>query len=123
VIAWVAGHVHFHAAIRHGDEARGFVELTTSSLIDWPQQGRILEFVRVADQGRREIAIISTVVDHSAPAEWSHESLDDPVNLAAISRALAANDYRLRGGSRRGRLLESSPEMRNAVWRVPDPFA
>jgi metallophosphoesterase (TIGR03767 family) len=123
VIAWIAGHVHFHAAIRHGDEERGFVELTTSSLIDWPQQGRILEFVRVADQGRREIAIISTVVDHAAPAEWSHGSLDDPVNLAAISRALAANDYRLREGSRRGLLLESSPEMRNVVWRVPDPFA
>jgi metallophosphoesterase (TIGR03767 family) len=122
VIAWIAGHVHFHAALRHGDEERGFVELTTSSLIDWPQQGRILEFVRVEDEGRREIAIISTVVDHAAPAEWSDQALDDHVNLAAISRALAANDYRLREGSVRGATLDSTPEMRNVVWRVPDCF-
>ena len=123
VIAWIAGHVHFHAAIRHGDDTSGFVELTTASLIDWPQQGRILEFVRVADSGRPEVAIISTVVDHAAPATWSPEHLDDPLALAAISRALSANDYRLRESSLRGLRLDSSPEVRNVTWRVPDPFA
>jgi metallophosphoesterase (TIGR03767 family) len=123
VIAWIAGHVHFHAALRHGDDVSGFWELTTASLIDWPQQGRILEFVRVEDAGRPEIAIISTVVDHEAPPHWDASALDDPANLAAISRALAANDYRLRASSLRGLRLESTPDVRNTVWRLPDPLA
>jgi metallophosphoesterase (TIGR03767 family) len=121
VIAWIAGHVHFHAALRHKSRTRAFVELTTASLIDWPQQGRMLEFVRLTESG--EIAIVSTVMDHVAPPQWSPTELSDPINLASISRALAANDYRLRGESLRWQMLESSPEMRNVVWRVPDPFS
>jgi metallophosphoesterase (TIGR03767 family) len=120
VIAWIAGHVHFHAALRHGDAERGFIELTTASLVDWPQQGRVLEFVRVRDEGTPQIAIISTVVDHAGPVAWTSGALDDPMNLAAISRTLAANDYRLREGSLRGLVLESAPDVRNVVWRVPD---
>ena len=121
VVAWIAGHVHCHSATRHGDETTGFWEITTSSLIDWPQQGRILEFIR--DTAAGEIAIVSTVIDHLAPAQWSASALDDPVNLAAISRTLAANDYRLRHDSPRGDRLNSSPAMRNNVWRTRDPLA
>lgn len=120
VIAWIAGHVHFHAAMRHGDDERGFIELTTASLIDWPQQGRVLEFVRVHEAGVPQIAIISTVIDHAGPVEWHPGALADPMNLAAISRSLAANDYRLRESSLRGLVLESAPDVRNVVWRVPD---
>jgi hypothetical protein len=120
VIAWIAGHVHFHAALRHERNGHAFIELTTASLIDWPQQGRILEFLRLPESG--EIAIVSTVVDHQAPVEWTTD-LDDVANLASISRTLAANDYRMRENSLRGLTLESSPDVRNVVWRVPDPFA
>ena len=123
VIAWIAGHVHFHAAVRHGDEDRGLWEITTSSLIDWPQQGRILEFVRVTDGERPEIAIISTVVDHGAPVTWSADGLEDAATIASVSRTLAANDYRTRGDSLRGRHLDAEPQVRNVVWRVPDPLA
>jgi 3',5'-cyclic AMP phosphodiesterase CpdA len=118
VVAWLAGHVHFHAALRHESEGHAFVEITTGSLIDWPQQGRILEFVKEGD----EIAIVSTVVDHHAPSSWSADDLGSHVNLASISRALAANDFSLREDSLRGISLESTPEVRNVVWRVPDPF-
>jgi hypothetical protein len=68
------------------------------------------------------VAIISTVVDHDAPAQWSPDALDDPANLAAVSRALAANDYRMRTSSLRGLLLDSTPDVRNVVWRLPDPL-
>jgi len=119
VIAWIAGHVHFHAVLRHEREGGAFVELTTSSLIDWPQQARILEFVRDREAG--EIAIVSTVIDHHAPPSWSAD-LGDVTNLASVSRVLAANDYRVREGSLRGLTLDSSPAVRNVVWRVPDPF-
>ncbi len=124
VIAWIAGHVHFHAAAwRPGQGGSGFWEITTASLIDWPQQGRILEFVRTRERVTPEIAIISTVIDHGGPVSWSPSALSDAANLASISRSLAANDYRLRGGSVRGLNLESDPEVRNVVWRVPDPYA
>jgi len=120
VIAWIAGHVHFHAAMRHDNGQRAFIEITSASLIDWPQQGRILEFLRLPGTG--EVAIVSTVVDHCAPPEWDASALDDHVNLASVSRALSANDYRLRENSLRGLTLDSSPDVRNVVWHVPDPF-
>lgn len=123
VIAWIAGHVHHHACLWHHDGDRGFWEITTSSLIDWPQQGRILEFIRVDEGGLPEIAIVSTVVDHNGPARADYQSLESPVALASISRTLAANDYRLRDSSPRGLTLESSPEVRNCIWRLRDPLA
>lgn len=122
VVAWIAGHVHFHFAMRHGDDTSGFWEITTSSLIDWPQQARILELVQVDDGERPEVAIISTVVDHGAPAHWSADAIDDPAVIASVSRELSANDYRLRESSLRGLLLDSAPDVRNVVWRVPDPL-
>lgn len=123
VVAWIGGHVHHHAARRHGDDRHGFWELTTASLIDWPQQSRVVELIRVHDRGRPEIAIVSTVADHAGPIPWRAASLADPHGLASISRVLAANDYRLRGTSLRGLRLESSAAVRNTVWRLPDPMA
>jgi hypothetical protein len=123
VIAWIAGHVHHHASLWHHDGDHGFWEITTASLIDWPQQGRILEFIQVTERGLAEIAIISTVVDHAGPARANYQSLHTPGDLAAISRTLAANDYRRRDSSLRGLTLDSSPEVRNCIWRLRDPLA
>ena len=129
VIAWMAGHIHAHAALWHGralpdgeDPDHGFWEFTTGSLIDWPQQGRIVEFIR--EDGR--IWIVSTVVDHDAPIEppGSLTRADPPPEeLAAWSRLLAANDYRIRGESFRRYLLDSHASLRNVVWSLADPFA
>lgn len=113
VIMWIAGHVHFNAAIHHGPDDAGFWEITTASLIDWPQQGRILEFVQVG----ADIAIVSTVVDHHSPVMWDGQTLDTP-NLAGISRLLAANDYQRREASDLNELRAGSPEVRNVVWWV-----
>jgi metallophosphoesterase (TIGR03767 family) len=123
VIAWMAGHVHHHAALRHGDERSGFWEFTTASLIDWPQQARIVEFLRVSDGDQPEIAIISTVADHAAEVTWHGSDIEGPEALASVSRALSSNDYRLRNGAMRGLVLDSNPAVRNTVWRVPDPLA
>lgn len=118
VVAWVAGHVHAHTSLWHPrppalGPTGGFWEITTASLIDWPQQGRVLELVR--EPGG--LALASTVLDHlGAPG-----SLDDPLALAGLSRTLAVNDYRARGG-----LLSRAagrPQDRDAVWRMPDPRA
>ena len=121
VIAWLAGHIHAHGVIVHERDGHAFVELTTASLIDWPQQGRILEFVRTDDATGPCIAIVSTVMNHLAPIDWRGGDLTDHRRLASISRVLAANDYQLRDGSIRSLVLESIPQARNNVWLVPDP--
>lgn len=120
VIAWVAGHIHFNAAIMHEQGESKLLEITTASLIDWPQQGRIFEIVR----SNGKVGIISTVVDHCSPLS-PHESLPDRLNLesmASISRLLAANDYQRRDHSPLNEMREGAPEVRNTVWWVPDPF-
>lgn len=120
VVAWVAGHVHAHTHLWHQapDRAGGLWEVTTSSLIDWPQQLRTLELVREPDG---TLVLASTVLDHVAPTSWDAMALDEVPNLAALSRALAANDYRGRSGRRAA--AAGRPTDRNALWRLPDPFA
>ncbi len=129
VVAWIAGHVHVHAAQYRGDEQRGFWEITTSSLIDWPQQVRLLELLRVDDGAGPQIALVSTVVDHASPSGmgagfWADgPDLSDPALLAGLSRELSANDYRMRERPLRGLTLDSSAAVRNVTWRSPDPLS
>lgn len=126
VVAWAAGHVHAHSALRHtapgarGERGEGLWEITTASLVDWPQQLRVLELVR---EPGGTVALVSTVVDHAAPTVWDPAALDDPAHLASVSRALAANDYRARHEPLRPALAAGRDGDRNAVWRLPDPFA
>ena len=112
VILWVAGHVHFNAAIEHRNQSNNFWEITTASLIDWPQQGRILEFVNTGDS----IAIISTVVDHNSLLGYDPQMPLDIPHMAGISRLLAANDYQRRSASPMNELREGAPEARNVIW-------
>lgn len=114
VVLWIAGHIHMNAALKHGDDYNWFWEVTTASLIDWPQQGRILEFVRSGD----EVVITSTVVDHESPLSRPTDGNYSTHDLAGISRLLAANDYQRRDPSPVNELREGSPEVRNAEWRV-----
>lgn len=116
VIAWLAGHVHANHIVKHASESGHVLwEITTASLIDWPQQARIVEFIDCGD----EVVIAATMVDHEAPLEaWSSTRVD-PRALASISRSLAANDYhdRAHGGSAFA-WREGSPGMRNCVLRT-----
>lgn len=112
VLIWIAGHVHMNAAIRHGDDGRWLWEVTTSSLIDWPQQGRILEFLDYGDR----VAIASTVVDHASPVLWEPSMALDTSALASLSRLLAANDYQRRDEQDREAWNASSANTRNTVW-------
>jgi metallophosphoesterase (TIGR03767 family) len=119
VVAWLSGHVHRHTTQWHQapDRAGGLWEVTTASLVDWPQQWRVVEVVRE----RGTVALACTAMDHAAPVAWDAARLEDPLVLAALSRTLAANDYRAR---RPGVLehLAGAPEDRNVVLRLADPF-
>lgn len=116
VLAWLDGHTHTTRIIAHPGPSGGFWEITAPSLIDWPQQGRIVELLRTHDG----YALACTMLDHAAPARWD-PLLPGPGDLAALSRELAANSWAAPPWTqgpdthpRRGR-----PEDRNALLLLP----
>ncbi len=88
VVLWLNGHTHANAVRprRHpGHPRRGFWEVTTCAVIDWPCQTRLVE---LADCGGY-LSIVCTMVDHDTPV--APRSLDTSDDLAALHRELAAN--------------------------------
>jgi metallophosphoesterase (TIGR03767 family) len=119
VIIWIAGHVHRHASgIHTRNDGSTFLELTTASHIDWPQQSRIIEIIK--EKGN--IAIASTIIDHLGHLDWQDRELDY-LTMAGISRQIALNDWQKRDEIKQASLGQGSKEDRNIVWRVSDPFA
>jgi metallophosphoesterase (TIGR03767 family) len=88
VVLWLNGHTHTNTVRSHhdpADPARGFWEVTTCAVADWPCQTRVVELV---DHGEY-LSIVTTMVDHDTPLRpVSLETTDD---LAALHRELAAN--------------------------------
>jgi metallophosphoesterase (TIGR03767 family) len=124
VVAWVNGHTHVNTITAHprapGSKAGGgFWEITTSSHIDWPQQGRLIELI---DNTDGTLSIITTIIDTAAPAAHDGQ-LDTPATLSSLSRELAANDWQARThttptvDSHRGSILD-----RNTELLVPAPL-
>ncbi len=123
VILWLAGHTHRNKISYFGpDEFHGFWQIETSSLIDWPQQGRIVEIFEDRDG---EICIGTTMFDHagSIGLDPSHTKLDDVHNLAGLSRLLAVNDWQRRGGPFAIEKNEGQAEDRNTFLRLPARLA
>lgn len=83
-VLWLNGHTHTTTVRPHGS----WWEVTAPSLIDWPQQGRVVEILA----GEGILTIATTMLDHAAPARWSG-SLEGVLPLASLSRELAANDW------------------------------
>ena len=118
VIAWVNGHTHTnniraHVRKKDGKVLNGFWEINTASHIDWPQQGRIVEIANNLDG---TLSIFCTMLDHAAPNTWDEGRLDEPLQLAALSRELAANDWQERDHDRRGARSARNVEL---VLRAP----
>jgi metallophosphoesterase (TIGR03767 family) len=93
VVAWVNGHTHHndvqpHARPSGAAVGGGFWEINTASHVDWPQQSRIVE---VVGNGDGTLSIFGTIIDHAAPTAWP-TGPSTPLELAALSRELAAND-------------------------------
>ena len=96
VVAWVNGHTHVNNIIPHvrpsgWSTKGGFWEINTASHIDFPQQARIVELV---DNRDGTLSIFGTIIDALAPLRWM--STKNEVQLAALSRELAANDWQAR---------------------------
>jgi hypothetical protein len=119
LIAWIAGHVHRHASGMHTrQDGSTFLEFTTASHIDWPQQSRVLEIVKE----EKGIAIASTVIDHAGYLDWEDRELDY-LSMAGISRCLSLNDWQRRDDFNPVLARHGNKEDRNVVWRVSDPFS
>jgi hypothetical protein len=66
LVLWLNGHTHTNAVrprIDPLDAHRGFWEVTTSALVDWPCQTRLVELIDLADGA---MAIACTMVDHDS---------------------------------------------------------
>jgi len=114
VVLWLNGHTHTNAVrLRRdpADPARGFWEVTTCALVDWPCQTRVVELV---DHGEY-LSIVTTMVDHDTPtAPGKLETSDE---LASLHRELAANvpwDVAT---------LAGRPGDRNVELRIIPPFS
>ena len=119
IIAWFAGHDHDNRVRYIGTEGvNGFWHILTSSLIDWPQQGRIVEILRDGD----ELIIATSVIDHDSPIDLqaSVSDINDPINLAGLSRILSANHWQRRKQNDYFSELAAGESMdRNRYLRLP----
>lgn len=89
VVAWINGHTHRNTIRPHKRAGGGgFWEINTAAHIDWPQQSRLIE---ILDNEDGTLSIFTTLVDHAARLKMP-KRLDKPVQLAALSRLLTAND-------------------------------
>ena len=72
VLAWLVGHRHIHRIDAHPPRpqaraggGRGFWEIATASIIDWPSQARAIELLRHDDCS---LELVCTPLDHRSPA-------------------------------------------------------
>ena len=115
VILWVAGHSHRNLITYHGNGAdHGFWHIRTASLIDWPQQSRVIELLEDGD----DLHIATYVFDHDGVPQPNIEDLTDVQTLAGISRWLAANNWQRQEGDHPLDKLEGAPSDRNVVLRL-----
>ena len=107
VVAWLNGHRHVHRIRPCPDPSGrgpGFWDITTSSTIDWPCQGRVVEIVRSNDGN---VGVRTSVVDHDS-VNWHDRG---PHWMGALHRELAS---RVAGTGRRARAV-GQPGDRNAI--------
>ncbi|MEP6751226.1 MAG: TIGR03767 family metallophosphoesterase [Candidatus Dormiibacterota bacterium] len=107
VVLWLNGHIHANHIQAHQDEGHdggGFWEVTTSSIVDWPCQGRVVELI---EAGEGLLAIACTMVDHEGS------------ELGALHRELAGNEPGAGFGSGRA----GTPLDRNVILPVRAPFS
>jgi metallophosphoesterase (TIGR03767 family) len=115
VVLWLNGHTHLNAVRARRDprdSSRGLWEVTTSSIVDWPCQARLLEIVEAGGQ----LSIFSTMLDHDSPV--GPATLADSRHLAALHRELAANmPFAGMESTRSGTHAD-----RNVELRIDSPF-
>jgi metallophosphoesterase (TIGR03767 family) len=116
VVLWLNGHTHTNAvrARRDPDQpGRGFWEVTTCAIVDWPCQARLVE---ITDSGGW-LSISCTMVDHDTPVA-PPRSVQTAADLASLHRELAANMPLIGADSQRSGVAAD----RNVELRMAPPF-
>jgi metallophosphoesterase (TIGR03767 family) len=114
LVLWLNGHTHETAVTAHD----GWWEVTAPSLIDWPQQARIVELLRSPGT----LTIAATMIDHAGEAPWSG-AIEGTTALAGLSRELAANDWQWRDQPLHEHPRAGERDERNVLLPLPDPWA
>jgi metallophosphoesterase (TIGR03767 family) len=115
VVLWLAGHTHRHQVSHVGESAgHGFWHVRTSSLIDWPQQSRVVELLETDDG----LVIATYVYDHLGMRAPDIHDLSENTTLAGLSRWLAANNWQRQEGEHILDALEGQPTDRNIILNL-----
>lgn len=122
VIGLVAGHSHENrVSPRAGAEGRGFWEIKSPAVVDWPTQHRLIE---VMDNRDGTLSIFGTMLDHAGPIT-APQSADaggfSEDQLVALGRALAYNDPQVGPGAEGEVGPEGTPNDRNVELLISDP--
>ncbi|HMJ40614.1 MAG TPA: TIGR03767 family metallophosphoesterase [Verrucomicrobiae bacterium] len=114
VVLWLNGHIHANRITPRvaPQGGHGFWEVTTSSLVDWPCQARLVELF---EAGEGLLGIACTMVDHEGTTR-GHDG--EPPDLAGLHRELAGNVPSNGFDSWR----PGTPTDRNAILLMPSPF-
>ena len=115
LVLWLNGHTHRTTVTAHDS----WWEVTAPSLIDFPQQARVVELLR---SPAGELTIATTMVDHAGELPWSG-SIDSVLAMAGLSRELAVNDWQRRTDDLAHQICSGTPADRNVLLALPDPFA
>lgn len=95
VVVWLDGHHHGNQVqVHRRTDGSGFVEITTSSIADWPCQVREVEILE-----RPGTVTVTTTMHHAAVGDAA--GIDSDAGLARLHHELAANQY-WRGSGRPG---------------------
>lgn len=128
VVLWLNGHTHTNgvrARVNPAEPGRGFWEVTTCAVVDWPCQSRLVELL---DTGDGLLSIVCTMVDHDSPVRPALPELGasgrraeqamDGRQLAGLHRELAGNVPWAGFDSP----LAGTPADRNVRLRIRAPF-
>jgi metallophosphoesterase (TIGR03767 family) len=92
VVAWVNGHTHRNLVTARLDPngwSGGFWEITSSALMDWPCQTRLVELLDNADG---TLSLMCTMVDHDGALRPRSDLPRSGQWLAGLHRELAGNE-------------------------------
>lgn len=117
VVLWLNGHTHITRVTPHSGR-HAWWEVTAPSLIDFPQQARIVELLRSPD-GTLTVAL--TMVDHTGELPWSGR-VDSVGAMAGLSRQLAANDWQFDRTDFNRNHRTGTPADRNVLLHLPAPW-
>lgn len=93
VIAYVNGHTHDNAIDAYKRGKRGFWSINTSSVLDWPQQSRLIE---VMNNRNGTLSIFATMLNSAAPLQSIANGRTGDVftdaQIGTLARRISFND-------------------------------